>query len=61
MKRSRQDEIVICRELLQSGLELALVDEAAGFVDDDEGVDDPGKERKSAINPSFLSLLESLQ
>ena len=47
VKRPRQDEIVICREFLKPGLELALVDEAAGFVDDDEGVDNPGKEKFS--------------
>lgn len=37
-----QNEVVVRGQLAQSGLELALVDETAGFVDDDEGEDGPG-------------------
>ena len=43
VKCASQDEIVVCREFLKVGGEFAVVDEATSFVDDDEGVDDPGK------------------
>lgn len=36
-----EDEIVVGGELAQAGLELALVDETTGLVDDDEGEDGP--------------------
>jgi len=37
------DEIVIGRELVETAvLEVAVVYQAAGFVDDEEGVDGPG-------------------
>jgi hypothetical protein len=35
VKGARQDEVIICRQLAQAGLKLALVDEATGFVDYD--------------------------
>ena len=38
----REDEVVVDGELVQPVVEVALVDETASFVDDDEGVDDPG-------------------
>ena len=40
-----EDEVVVAVELLQAGGEGAVVDEAAGFVDDEEGEDDPGTRR----------------
>ena len=40
---SGEDEIVVAVELLQAGCERSVVDEAAGFVDDEEGEDDPGE------------------
>ena len=36
-----EDEVIVAVELLQAGGEGAVVDEAAGFVDDEEGEDDP--------------------
>lgn len=44
MKRPGQHEIIIRRQLGQSGTELALVDQTAGLVDDDEIVDRPSWE-----------------
>lgn len=41
VKRACKHEIVVRRQLLQPGLEFALVDQAAGLVDDDERVDNP--------------------
>lgn len=41
MERPRQHQVVVCRELAQPGLEVALVDESAGLVDDDERVHAP--------------------
>lgn len=41
MKGACEDEIVVCRELLETSLEVSLVDQATGLVDDDEGVDNP--------------------
>lgn len=41
---SREDEEVVDGDGVEVGGERAVVDEAAGFVDDDEGVDDPGGE-----------------
>lgn len=41
MKCSCEDQVVVCRELLQASLEFALVDEAAGLVYDYEGEDSP--------------------
>lgn len=37
-----EDEVVVAVELLEAGGEGAVVDEAAGFVDDEEGEDDHG-------------------
>ena len=37
----RQHEVVVDRELVQPVVEVALVDEPARAVDDDQGVDDP--------------------
>lgn len=42
MESSREDEVVVDGEFVETVVEVALVDKAAGFVDDDEGVDDPG-------------------
>lgn len=41
MKRPGQDQVVIYGEFVEGGIEVALEDEAAGFIDDNEGVDDP--------------------
>jgi len=37
-----EDEQVVGTELVEAGVEIAVVDQAAGFVDDEEGEDDPG-------------------
>lgn len=37
-----EDEEVVGVELLEARVEVAVVDEAAGFVYDEEGEDDPG-------------------
>lgn len=44
MKRSRQHQVVVRREFLQASLEVPLVDEASGLVDNDQRVDGPGSE-----------------
>lgn len=36
-----EDEVVVGRELAQAGLELSLVDQTAGLVDDDKRKDGP--------------------
>ena len=36
-----QDEVVVRVELLEARREIAVVDESAGFVDDEQGKDDP--------------------
>ena len=36
-----QDEVVVRVELLQTRSEVAIVDESAGFVDDEQREDDP--------------------
>lgn len=41
VKCTGQHEVIVCRELAQTGLEVALVDKTSGLVDDDEGVDGP--------------------
>lgn len=51
MKSPREHEIVVCRQLLQSGMEFALVDQAAGLVDYYEGVDDPGISMSVSVQP----------
>ena len=43
MECAGEDEVVVGAELVEAVLsEGAVVDEAAGLVDDDEGVDGPG-------------------
>lgn len=41
MKGPGQDQVVIYGQFVEGGIEVALEDEAAGFIDDNEGVDDP--------------------
>ena len=41
MKRPGQDQIVIYGEFVEGGVEVALKNEAASFINDYEGVDDP--------------------
>lgn len=41
MKSPGEDEVVVYREFVETFSEVALVDQSTGFVDDDEGVDDP--------------------
>lgn len=36
-----EDEVIVRGELRERGGEVTVVDETAGFVDDDEGVHDP--------------------
>lgn len=41
MEGAGQDEVVVCGQLAQAGLELALVDQTTSFVDDDERKNGP--------------------
>ena len=41
MKGTGQDKIIICGELAQASLKLALIDQATGLIDDDERKDGP--------------------
>lgn len=42
MKGAGEDKVVICAELVEGALvEVFVVDQAAGLVDDDEGEDSP--------------------
>jgi len=41
MKGAGESEVVVAGELAHALVELAVVDEAAGFVDDEEREDDP--------------------
>jgi len=43
VKGTGEDEVVVGRELAQAGLELALVDQTAGLIDDDERKDGPNE------------------
>lgn len=45
MEGTSQNKVVVRGQLAQAGLEFALVDQTAGFVDDDEGVHGPGENR----------------
>lgn len=38
---AREDKEIVGGELGEAGVEVAVVDEATGFVDDEEGEDDP--------------------
>lgn len=49
VKGACKDEIVVCRELLEASLEVSLVDQASGLVDDDEGVNNPGVNRSVSL------------
>jgi hypothetical protein len=39
VERSGEDQVVIRRQLLEAFIEVALEDQAAGFVEDEEGED----------------------
>ena len=41
MERSREDEEVVGADLVQTIVEVLVVDQATGLVDDDESEDDP--------------------
>lgn len=41
MKRPREHEVIVGRQLAQTGGELALVDQPTGLIDDCEGEDGP--------------------
>lgn len=56
VKGTGEDEVVVGRELAQAGLELALVDQPAGLVDNDEGKDGPEKVGQSRIH-EFIARL----
>ncbi len=43
MESAGEDEHIIAAEPVEAGVELAVVDQAAGFVDDEKGEDDPDK------------------
>lgn len=45
VKGTSENEVVIGRQAAQTGLILALVDQTAGLVDDDQGEDCPGRGR----------------
>lgn len=44
-----EDEVVVAFELLQARCKGAVVYEAAGFVDNEEGEDDPGRSQQVAV------------
>ena len=54
MKSPSKDEVVICRKLAQAGLELTLIDQTTGFIDDNKREYSPGEEM-SVMNlaPSY--------
>ena len=41
VKSTSEDEIIVCADLVQAVLEVLVVDQAAGLVDDDECEDGP--------------------
>jgi hypothetical protein len=41
VKGTSKDEIIVCADLVQAVLEVSVIDQAAGLVDDDEGEDGP--------------------
>ena len=41
VKGAGKDKVVVYGELVEAVVEVAVVDEAAGFVDDYQGEDDP--------------------
>lgn len=41
VKCTREDQIVIAIKLLQAWCERAIVDQSTGFVDDEQGEDNP--------------------
>lgn len=43
MKCACQDEVIVYIEFVESGIKVALEDETTGFIDYDEGINDPGK------------------
>ena len=45
MKSTCKDKIVVRGEFVQTFVEVALVDQAAGFVDYDQGIYDPKREK----------------
>lgn len=50
MECAGEDEVVVCADLAEAAfVEAAVVDETAGFVDDDEGEDGPGVVRGRII------------
>lgn len=55
MKGACEDEIIVCRELLEASLEVPLVDQASSLVDNDEGIDNPGASSQSMrMRRSFI-------
>ena len=46
MECAGEDKIVVYGELVQAVVEVTLVNETAGFVDDNEAVDHPGVQRQ---------------
>ena len=41
VKCACKDEIVVCANLIEAIVEVLVVDQAAGLIDDDEGEDSP--------------------
>ena len=49
MECAGKDEVVVRGEFIKDCGEVALVDQTAGFVDDDEGVEDPSHESGAVV------------
>lgn len=47
MEGSGKDEVVVCTDLVEAVVEVLVVDQATGLVDDDEGKDSPMEGRGS--------------
>lgn len=55
VKSTGEDEVVVGRELAQAGLELALVNQTASLVDDDEGEYGPKKAESQSRIWEFIA------
>lgn len=54
MERSRKDKEVVGADLVQTIVEVLVVDQAAGLVDDDESEDDPVREQDTMSPWTFV-------
>lgn len=49
VKCARQDQVVVDGELVETPVEVALIDEPTGSIDDDESEDDPADPQSVAL------------